>query len=79
MELSTSQSARTTAAPVPIGFVYHLVTKYKDVDLRHASSSRSYAYIKTAEQERVSEDQHSQADRAQQQQVSWQLTLLVVT
>jgi hypothetical protein len=28
---------------------------YKEVDLQHDSNSHSYAYIKTAEQERVSE------------------------
>jgi hypothetical protein len=55
---------------------------YNDADLQHISSSRSYAYIKTAEQEVVSKDQHHQADSAQQQQVSCQqyqqLTLLAV-
>jgi hypothetical protein len=38
-----------------------LATTYKDADLRHRRSSRSYAYTKTAEQERVSEDQHRQS------------------
>jgi hypothetical protein len=45
---------------------------YKDVKLWHASSSRSYAYIMTAEQERVSKDERHQADSTQQQRVSQQ-------
>jgi hypothetical protein len=45
-------------------FACCLVTKYKVADLWHTCSSHSYAYIKTAEQERVSEDQHRQANSA---------------
>jgi hypothetical protein len=42
-------------------FKRHLATTYKVADLRHARSSRNYAYIKTAEQERVSEDQQRES------------------